>query len=118
MKTLLAVVPFVLAGTLAGAQETTPPREGTRSNEKQFAGEVVSTDTAAKTLTVKTAAPDAKGERVEKTMILAVADDVTPTLEILKAGDKVVVLWKRDDVQKKDVVIKVAKGEPAPPPNQ
>ena len=118
MKKLFALLPFVLAGTLAGAQEATPPREGMKGNERQFAGEVVATDTTAKTLTVKTAVPDAKGDKSEKTMTLAVAEDATPTLATLSAGDKVTVLWRRDDAQQRDVVVKLHKGEATTPPSQ
>jgi Cu/Ag efflux protein CusF len=124
MKRLFALLPFVLAGTLAGAQETTPPREGNppregiKGNERQFAGEVVATDTTAKTLTVKTAVPDAKGDRSEKTMTLAVAEEAAPTLATLSAGDKVSVLWRRDDAQQRDVVVKLQKGEATTPPSQ
>ncbi len=119
MKRLIALMPFVLAASLVAAQEaTTPPREGLTGAERQFAGEVVTTDTAAKTLTVKTSVADAKGEKSEKTMTLAVAEDVAPKLETLKTGDKVTVLWRRDEAQQRDVVIKVAKGEPVPPPKQ
>ncbi|HEY7513420.1 MAG TPA: hypothetical protein VIC87_03030 [Vicinamibacteria bacterium] len=124
MKRLFALLPFVLAGTLAGAQEATPPREanppreGLKGNERQFAGEVVATDTTAKTLTVKTSVPDAKGDRSEKTMTLAVAEDVAPALATLTAGDKVTVLWRRDDAQQRDVVVKLNKGEATTPPSQ
>jgi hypothetical protein len=124
MKRLFALLPFVLAGTLAGAQEATPPREanppreGMKGNERQFAGEVVATDTTAKTLTVKTAVPDAKGDKSEKTMTLAVAEDATPTLATLSAGDKVTVLWRRDDAQQRDVIVKLHKGEATTPPSQ
>ncbi len=124
MKRLFALLPLVLAGTLAGAQEATPPREanppqeGMKGNERQFAGEVVATDTTAKTLTVKTSVPDAKGDRSEKTMTLAVAEDVAPKLATLTAGDKVTVLWRRDDAQQRDVVVKLNKGEATTPPSQ
>ena len=127
MKRLFALMPFVLAASLATAQEQTtpppagpppaaPPPAGLTGTERQFAGEIVTTDAAAKTLTVKTAVADAKGEKAEKTMTLAVADEVAPKLESLKTGDKVTVLWRRDEAQQRDVVVKVAKGEPVPPP--
>ena len=119
MKRLFALMPFVLAASLAAAQETTtPPREGKTGSDRQFTGEVVTTDATAKTLTVKTSVADAKGDRSEKTMTLAVAEDIAPKLETLKAGDKVTVLWRRDEIQQRDLVVKLNKGEPAPPPKQ
>src|SRR5262249_35209709 len=55
MKRLFALLPLVLAASVASAQETNPPRDpNMKGNERQFAGEVVATDTTAKTLTVKT----------------------------------------------------------------
>jgi hypothetical protein len=120
MKRLFALLPFVLAASLAGAQDTNPPRDTQqqKATERQFAGEVVATDTTAKTLTVKTAVPDAKGDRSEKTLTLAVAEDVAPKLATLTAGDKVTVLWRRDEAQQRDVVVKLNKGEATPPQNQ
>jgi hypothetical protein len=120
MKRLFALLPLVLAASLASAQDTNPPRDSQaqKGSERQFAGEVVATDTTAKTLTVKTSVPDAKGDRSEKTMTLAVADDVAPKLASLAAGDKVTVLWRRDEAQQKDIVVKLNKGETANPQSQ
>jgi Cu/Ag efflux protein CusF len=119
MKRFFALLPLVLAASLVSAQETNPSRDpNTKGNERQFAGEVVATDTTAKTLTVKTSVPDAKGDRSEKTMTLAVAEDVAAKLATLNAGDKVTVLWRRDEAQQRDVVVKLNKGETTTPPNQ
>jgi hypothetical protein len=120
MKRLFALLPLVLAASLASAQDTNPPRDtqAQKGSERQFAGEVVATDTTAKTLTVKTSVPDAKGDRSEKTMTLAVAEDVAPKLATLNAGDKVTVLWRRDEAQQRDVVVKLNKGETTNPQSQ
>jgi hypothetical protein len=120
MKKLFALLPLVLAASLASAQDTNPPRDtqAQKGSERQFAGEVVATDTTAKTLTVKTSVPDAKGDRSEKTMTLAVAEEVAPTLATLNAGDKVTVLWRRDESQQRDVVVKLNKGETTAPKSE
>src|SRR4029450_8446498 len=66
MKRFFALLPLVLAASLVSAQETNPSRDPkTKGNEGTFGGEVVATDTTAKTLTVKTSVPDAKGDRSE-----------------------------------------------------
>jgi len=116
MRKLILVAPVLLAASLAHAQQaTTPPAEQApaRSAERQFAGEVVSIDSDAKTLTVKASQLDAKGERVEKTMTLPVQEDVATQLQALAAGDKVTVLWRKDDATQRDTVVKLVKREPA-----
>jgi Cu/Ag efflux protein CusF len=119
MKTLIALVPFVLAAGLASAQDPAAPKPDAKGTERQFAGEVVTADSAAKTLTVKTQIADANGARQEKTLVLGVSDEAASALPSLKTGDKVTVLWRRDDATQKDTVIKVVKTEPVQaPPSQ
>src|SRR5262245_66652761 len=111
MKILIALVPFLLAARLAGAQDTPAPKPDLKGNERQFAGEVVTADAAARTLTVKTTIAAATGEPQEKTLVLGVSEEAAPALQALKAGDKVTVLWRRDDATQKDVVVRVVKTE-------
>jgi Cu/Ag efflux protein CusF len=113
MKKWLPYVTFAfLATAVSAGQETTPPKEGAAQAQRQFTGEVVSADVAAKTLTVKASGLDSSGQQVEKTMGLAVADSAINQLEGLKAGDKVTVLWQRDDAAQKDVVVAINKATP------
>jgi Cu/Ag efflux protein CusF len=93
-----------------------PPADASRTANRQFTGEVLSTDVANKSITVKASGLDASGQRVEKTMSLPVADAVASQLEMLKAGDKVTVLWRRDDAQQRDVIVAITKGEAPPQP--
>jgi hypothetical protein len=111
MKKLWPLVTLLLVVPLARAQETAPPRDGT---ERKFAGEVVSTDTTNKTLTVKASGVDSKGEQVEKTVSMPVADSLVERLGTLTAGDKITVVWRKDDAQQKEVIIAFAKSEPPP----
>jgi Cu/Ag efflux protein CusF len=114
MKKNWLPIAFVIAAAVATAQETTPPPEGSKSGQRQFAGEVVTADSASKMLTVKAQAVDQSGQRAEKTLALAVAESAVPQLGTLKPGDKVNVLWQRDEMEKRDVVITITKA-PAPP---
>jgi hypothetical protein len=112
MKKLWPLAMLLLVAPLARGQEsTTPPLDGT---ERKFAGEVVSTDTTNKTLTVKASGVDSKGEPVEKTVTLSVADNLVERLGTLTAGDKIMVVWRKDDAQQKEVIIAFAKSEPGP----
>jgi len=114
MKKWLTFVTFALAAAAVTAQETTtPPKEGAAAQQRQFSGEVVTADVATKTLTVKATGLDASGQRVEKTLALAVADTVAPQLETLNAGDKVTVLWQRDEAAQRDVILGISKAPPA-----
>ncbi len=118
MKKWLPFVTFALAAAAVTAQETTPPptppKEGAApAQQRQFSGEVVTADVATKTLTVKATGVDASGQRVEKTLALAVADNVAPQLETLVAGDKVTVLWQRDEAAQRDVILGISKAPPA-----
>ena len=115
MKRLFALLPFVLAAAVVSAQDANPPaaqqpKEGMKSADRQVAGEVVSTDATAKTITFKTMAPDATGDRSEKTVTMAVSDTVAVSLANLKSGDKVTVSFRRDEAQQKDLVTKISKG--------
>jgi hypothetical protein len=115
MKKLLPLMMLMLVAPLARGQESTPPLNGT---ERKFAGEVVSTDVPSKTLTVKASGVDTKGETVEKTVTLAVADNLTERLGALNAGDKLTVVWRKDNGTQKDTVIAFAKSDAAPPDKQ
>jgi Cu/Ag efflux protein CusF len=114
MKKNWLPIAFVIAAAVATAQETTPPREGSRAAQRQFAGEVVAADLTSKMLTVKAHAVDPNGERTEKTLAMAVAESAVPQLGTLKPGDKVNVLWQRDEAERRDMVITISKA-PAPP---
>lgn len=117
-KRLLSFVPFLLA-SLASAQEpTTGPAATTQTAaearpERQFVGEVVAVDVEGKTLTVKASQPDAKGERIEKTMTLPVEENAFAQLQSLGAGDKVTVLWRKDEASQRDTVVKLVKRDAA-----
>jgi hypothetical protein len=121
MKKWLPFVTFALAAAVVTAQETTPPKQepappkegAAPAQQRQFSGEVVTADVATKTLTVKATGVDASGQRVEKTLALAVADNVAPQLETLMAGDKVTVLWQRDEAAQRDVILGISKAPPA-----
>jgi Cu/Ag efflux protein CusF len=116
MKKLFALLPFVLAAAVVSAQDPNPPaagqqpKEGMKSGERMVAGEVVSTDATAKTITFKTMAPDATGDRSEKTVTMAVSESIATNLANLKSGDKVTVSFRRDEVNQKDLVTKISKG--------
>ena len=115
MKKLFALLPFVLAAAVVSAQDPNPPaaqqpKEPMKSAERQVAGEVVSADATAKTITFKTTAPDAAGDRSEKTVTMAVSDIAAANLSSLKSGDKVTVSFRRDEAQQKDMVTKISKG--------
>jgi Cu/Ag efflux protein CusF len=115
MKRLFALLPFVLAAAVVSAQDPNPPsaqqpKEGVKSAERQIAGEVVSADATAKTITFKTMAPDATGDRSEKTLTMAVSETAAANLASLKSGDKVTVSYRRDEAQQKDMVTKISKG--------
>jgi Cu/Ag efflux protein CusF len=118
-KTLLLFLSLSLAlgaAVATMAQETTPPPpDANKGAERQFVGEVLNTDLASKSITVKASGLDAKGERVEKTMTLPVADAIVSQLEMFKAGDKVTVLWRRDDASQRDLIVAITKGDAAPP---
>jgi hypothetical protein len=109
MKKWLPLVTFALAAVAVSAQEATPPREGAAAQQRQFSGEVVTADVATKMLTVKATGLDANGQRVEKTLAMAVADNAAPQLETLKPADKVTVLWQRDEAAQRDIVLAITK---------
>jgi hypothetical protein len=113
MKKWLPFVTLALAAIAVSAQEASPPKEGAAAQQRQFSGEVVTADVATKTLTVKATGLDASGQRVEKTLAMAVADQVAPQLETLAPGDKVTVLWQRDEAAQRDVIMAIAKAPPA-----
>jgi hypothetical protein len=113
-KTWLPFVTLLLAAALASAQEPTPPPEGGGGGERQFAGEVVAVDAAAQTITVRASGTDANGEPVEKTLTLPVAESAAAQLESCEPGDKVTVLWRRDDAEQRDVVTAIAKAPGSP----
>ena len=117
MKKLLPLAMLLLVGPLARAQETTPPPalDGT---ERKFMGEIVSTDVPAKTMTVKASGVDAKGETVEKTLTLAVAESLVDRLGALSTGDKLTVVWKKDDATQKETVVAFAKSTEPPADKQ
>src|SRR5262245_19912921 len=70
LATLLLVAPIVRA------QDPAPAAPALDGTERKFAGQIVSTDVPAKTMTVKPSGVDSKGETVEKTLTLAVADQL------------------------------------------
>jgi hypothetical protein len=107
------LLPLLLVGSSAYGQATEPTTEATRTDERQFAGEVVAVDVAGKTLTVKASQVDTKGERVEKTMTLPVEEAALKQLESITTGDKVTVLWRKDQATQRDTVVKLLKGETA-----
>ena len=114
-KTLLfAIVPFLFGVSAGQAQDAAPPTAA-RSADRQFVGDVISTDVPGNSLTVKAMAVDAQGNSVERTLTLAVDEALSPRLATLKAGDKVTVLWRRDEAQKRDVVVALEKTAPPPP---
>src|SRR5262252_95694 len=98
MKKLFALLPFVLAAAVVSAQDPNPPaagqqpKEGMKSGERMVAGEVVSTD--------------ATGDRSEKTVTMAVSESIATNLANLKSGDKVMVSFRRDEANQKDLVTK------------
>jgi hypothetical protein len=113
-KTLLLTLASVLF--LAGfspAQEPAPP--AARGAERQFVGDVVAADVPTHTLTVKATGVDAKGDPVERTVTLAVEDALTPRLASLQSGDKVTVLWRRDEARQRDVAVAIERMPAAPP---
>jgi hypothetical protein len=124
MKRLFPLLALVLAAPLAGAQqdpasaqEPRPPDEGARAKERQFTGQVITTDVDSKALTVKVSAVDPKGERLEKTLTLKVAEGAMPQLATLQAGDGVTVLWRTDEAQG-NVAIALVKAGAGPPDKQ
>jgi hypothetical protein len=92
-----------------------PALDGT---ERKFAGEIVSTDVPAKTMTVKASGVDSKGETVEKTLTLAVAESLVDRLGTLNSGDKLTVVWKKDDATQKETVVAFAKATEPPADKQ
>jgi hypothetical protein len=118
-KTLLLTLAsvLVLAG-IASAQEPAPPAPpaapAAPGNARQFVGDVVATDLPTSTLTVKATGVDAKGDPVERTVTLAVEDALAPRLASLQAGDKVTVLWRRDEAKQRDVAVAIEKMPAAP----
>jgi Cu/Ag efflux protein CusF len=119
MKKLSLLLPLLLVGSFAyGRQAAAPATDEKQASEKQaderrFVGEVVAVDVSGKTLTIKASQIDAKGERVEKTMTLPVEEPAVKQLESITTGDKVTVLWHKDEASQRDTVVKVSKGESA-----
>lgn len=120
MKKLSLFLPCLLVASFAyGRQaaapssETSPKSEEARAAERQFVGEVVAVDVAGKTLTVKASQLDAKGEKVEKTLTLPVDEPALKQLASIASGDKVTVLWRKDQASQRDTIVKVAKSDAA-----
>jgi hypothetical protein len=112
-KTLLLTLASVLfLARISAAQEPAPP--AAPQNARQFVGDVVATDLPTSTLTVKATGVDAKGEPVERTVTLAVEDAIAPRLASLQTGDKVTVLWRRDEAKQRDVAVAIEKMPAAP----
>jgi len=128
LATLLLVAPMVRAQDPAPAapqdpapappQNPAPAAPALDGSERKFTGEIVSTDAPAKTMTVKASGVDSKGETVEKTLTLAVADNLVERLGTLNAGDKLTVVWKKDDATQKETVVAFAKATEPPADKQ
>jgi hypothetical protein len=114
MTLLFAFVPFLLGASAGGAQDAAAP-PAPRAADRQFVGDVVSTDVPGNNLTVKAVAVDAQGNSVERTLTLAVDEALSARLATLKAGDKVTVLWRRDEARQRDLVVALEKAAPPPP---
>src|SRR5262249_5388851 len=112
LATLLLVAPIVRA------QDPAPAAPALDGTERKFAGEIVSTDVPAKTMTVKASGVDSRRETVEKTLTLGVADNLVDRLGTLNAGDKLMVVWKKDDATQKEVVVAFAKATEPPSDKQ
>lgn len=116
-KTVLLTLASVLfVAGIAAAQEPAPPAAPPAAPEsaRQFVGDVVATDLPTSTLTVKAKGVDAKGDPVERTVTLAVEDALAPRLASLQTGDKVTVLWRRDEARQRDVALAIEKMPAAP----
>lgn len=115
MKTriLLFALASLAIPSLGLAQEPIAPiRQG---SERQFVGDVVATDVPANTITVRATGVDAKGDPVDRTLTLSVDENLATRLASLKSGDKVTVLWRRDDANKRDLVVAIERMAPPPP---
>jgi Ni/Co efflux regulator RcnB len=107
MRHLALILLLSIAAPYAFSQET-KPSDSARAKERQFAGEVVSADAAAKSLSVK-----ANGPKGETTLTLAVDDAVVPQLADLKPGDRVTVLWRQGEAGQQNLVVGLGKAPPA-----
>ena len=108
----LPLVTFALAAVAVSAREATPPPRGGRRPAATVLRRGRHRGRRHQDADSEGDRSRANGQRVEKTLAMAVADSAAPQLETLKPADKVTVLWQRDEAAQRDIVLAITKTPP------